>query len=77
MKMPAALLKGLSDEEKKRLESDLKSSVLAKQLRKYLKSHIENNIIDEESLGYTADDLCKLLGERRGFRAVLNLFPEE
>lgn len=75
--MPASLSKGLNEEQLKDLERELKSSVVVKQLRKHILKCIESNIVDEESLGYTADDLCKLLGERRGLRAVLNLLPEE
>lgn len=78
MKMPASLVKGLSEEEIKQLERDLKSSVLAKRLRQTLKGRMEALYKEEEYASTDSmNEYLKVLGERRGYREILNLIPEE
>lgn len=78
MKLPSRLIKGLSKEQTDQLERELKSSLLAKQLRKALKEDIES-LYKQEEFNDTAEfnQYVKALGERRGYRAILNLIPEE
>ena len=78
MKIPAHLSKGLDANELEQLERELKSSILAKKLRKTVKGRIEALYKEEEYA--TTDSLneyLKVLGERRGYREILNLIPEE
>lgn len=78
MKIPSGLSKGLTEEQQNSLERELKSSVLAKQLRRWLRTEIANAELREEQVvvdGIGA--LAAQLGERRGLRRVLNTLPEE
>lgn len=76
MKIPAQLSKALTEAQKKELESNLKSSVLAKQLRKYLEDGIKAVEIAEEQIAAEPNAVLALLGQRRGYRQILNLLPE-
>lgn len=78
MKLPVSLTKGLSEEQQQNLERELKSSVLARQLRKWLAAEIASKEIQEESLtSFEISELAIHVGERRGYRRVLNILPEE
>ena len=78
MKLPSSLTKGLKDEQIQELENQLKSSRLAKQLRAWLEAEIVRCEIREEEVDFSvATQLAKQVGERRGYRRVLNLLPEE
>jgi hypothetical protein len=77
VKLPSGLAKGLSEDQLKQLESELKHSLLAKQLRKYLAEKMTNAEIKEEQVcseGIAA--LASQVGERRGYRLVLNQLPQ-
>ena len=68
---------GLTDDEKERLEKDIKHSLLAKQLRLWLTKSIDNLEISEEQLKpFSESELASLIGERRGLRSILKLIPE-
>ena len=76
MKLSTNLTKGLTEEQQKTLEREVKSSVLAKQLRKRLRElHLETLSAEENT--ESEIELYRLIGQRRGFRRVLNLLPEE
>jgi len=77
MKIPAQLSKGLSKEEVEQLENNLKHSVLARKLREYLQSAIEHMEITEESIDAELYQIYSIVGQRRGFRQILNLLPEK
>lgn len=78
MKIPVQLSKGLSNEQLGLLETQLKSSLLAKQLRKVILKNIESSYEEEESLlDANPSSYLKAVGERRGYRHVLNLLPED
>ena len=78
MKIPAVLSKGLDDAKLKQLESDLKHSILGRQLRKVLNEKIESNYEHEEQvIDQFPNAIYSAIGERRGYRQVLKLLPEE
>ena len=74
-KVPVSLAKKLSASELKSLESELKSSTLAKELRRVIRELIETSYKQEES--GQLEDYALTVGERRGLRMVLNLLPEK
>jgi hypothetical protein len=74
-KVPVSLAKKLSASELKRLESDLRNSVLAKELRRVIREHLESSYIREET--GDIEDYSLSVGERRGLRTILNLLPEK
>jgi len=76
VKLPSALAKGLSEDQLTQLESELKHSLLGKQLRKYLSEKIVNAEIKEEQVAHEGiGALASQVGERRGYRLVLNQLP--
>lgn len=78
MKLPSRLIPGLTPDEVKQLESELKYSVLCKQLRKYLNQEISSLEVKEEQLSsFNLGDLAVQVGGRRELRSVLKLLPEE
>ena len=77
MKIPVQLSKGLTEDQIKELESNLKHGVLAKQLRNYLKDGVKAMELGEESFDVSKSQLYSLIGQRRGFRQILQLLPEE
>ena len=76
MRIPASLSKGLSEEQVEQLGRELKSSLLAKQLRKCIQSEIEHTYEYEELDAPNVEGLFRTIGVRRGLRSVLNLLPE-
>lgn len=78
MKIPAQLSKGLTAEQRKNLEHDLKSSILVKQLREILTERMEGLQIAEEMIDAEINQIYSIVGQRRGYRQILNLItPEE
>lgn len=82
MRLSTHLTRSLTDEQIKLLSSEIKSSLLAKCLREFLKAEIERSYRAEEvaSSSLNAEQLplyLKEVGERRGYRQVLNLILEE
>ena len=77
MKIPVQLSKGLTEKEKSELESALKNSVLTKQLRMWLQDGIKACELAEEMISAEIHDIYSLIGQRRGFRKVLDLLPED
>lgn len=75
--IPASLAKRLSDSEVKRLESDLKNSILAQELRREIQHRIEMTYVDEEQVNIPESEIYKQIGERRGYRSILKLLPEK
>lgn len=76
MKLPAQLTKGLTAESQKELERELKSGTLARVLREHLKSSMETLEITEEAIDISIDQIYSIVGQRRGYRHILNLLPE-
>ena len=77
MMIPTVLARGLSNEDITVLEGQLKSGILAKQLRKYLKAEIEALYVDEEVEFTPTEEIRQMIGRRSGFRTILNLLPED
>jgi len=78
MKLPTSLSKGLTDEERQRLESDLKHGIAIRKLRETLEHRIRNTELMEESFtDPSVAQLASQLGERRGYRAILELLNPE
>lgn len=78
MKIPVQLSKGLTTEQKKQLESELKNSLLVKQLRAVIQERLLQLEIAEEMIDAQIYQIYSIIGQRRGFRQVLNLIdPEE
>lgn len=78
MKIPSALSKGLDEDQMKRLEAELKGALLVKILRRELGSRIEQSYKAEETVDSDSFGVyLKGVGERRGYRQILNLLPEE
>jgi len=77
MRLPAALCKGLSEEDVKVIEGQLKSGVLPKQLRKELENEISRSYIDEEASSKSIEEIYQAIGRRSGLRYALNLLPED
>jgi hypothetical protein len=78
MRLPVQFTRGLTEEQQKNLEHELKNSVLARQLRKWLTDEIAGKVIDEEAMSsFDITELATHVGERRGYRRVLNNLPEE
>tara|TARA_Y100000114_G_scaffold43216_1_gene38655 strand:- start:5991 stop:6215 length:225 start_codon:yes stop_codon:yes gene_type:complete len=72
-----SLSKGLTEDQKETLERELKSSLLAKQLKLWLQKNIMNAELREEQLvSQGIAELASQVGQRRGYRTVLSLFPE-
>ena len=72
------LTRGLTDEQVEQLDREIKHSVLARQLRKYLQKEIANSELREEQLySQGIAELAAQVGGRRELRTVLNLIPEE
>lgn len=76
MKIPAAFSKGLTEKQIESLERELKNSVLAKLLRAELQRRIELAYKEDETEARTLEDIFTNVGERRGYRQILNLIPE-
>ncbi len=70
-----ALVQGLTPEQQEQISSQLKSGILAKQLRIHIRKEIEALYKVEETLDDM--DYIKTIGQRRGLRYVLKLLPEE
>ncbi len=78
MKLQISLVKGMTEEQVKTLESEIKHSLLARTLRSWLREEIAKAEIREEELDFAVTtQLAKQVGERRGYRRVLNYLPEE
>lgn len=77
MKIPVQLSKGLTAERQKQLESELKNSVLAERLREHINASIDQLELTEEAIDITVDQLYSMIGQRRGYRHILNLLPED
>ena len=77
MKLPLSLSKGLTEERTKTLQSEIRHSVLGKQLRSYIKDRIDSLELTEETLSNEITDIYATIGERRGLRSVLKQIPEE
>lgn len=75
-KIPAQLSKGLTEQEQERLAAELKSSLLAKKLRASLQERLEESYRTEEQ-EVELSAVFKAIGERRGYRSVLKLLPED
>ena len=76
MKIPAQLSKGLSKAEQSELESQLKG-LLARQLRKYLNDAMTTLEVTEEAIDIEPNQIYSIVGQRRGYRHILNLLPED
>lgn len=80
MRLNVALTKSLSEDEIKQLAEDIKHSVLARVLRKFLRDQIELSYRAEEAGDINQEYIplyLKEVGERRGYRQVLHLILEE
>jgi hypothetical protein len=80
MRLNSSLTRGLDEAEISKLANEIKHSVLAKQLREFLRKEIELSYRAEEQVTAEHDNLqfyLKEVGERRGYRQVLNLILEE
>jgi predicted methyltransferase MtxX (methanogen marker protein 4) len=80
MKFPVALIKDLDEDQMKQLGAEIRGSLLAKCLRKFLREEIERSYRAEEQLDQSHDALpfyLKEVGERRGYRQVLHMILEE
>lgn len=80
MRLSLSLTKNLSDDEVKRLAEEIKHSVLAKAMRRFLREQIELSYRSEEAADTSQEHYplyLKEVGERRGYRQVLHLIPEE
>lgn len=80
MRLPVALTKGLEEAQVKQLVTEIKSSVLARQLRKVLREEIERSYRAEEIVSEGNDNTSfylKEVGERRGYRQILHMILEE
>lgn len=77
MKQSLSLAKGLTEAQIKTLQSEVKHSVLGKQLRSYIKDRMNSLELTQEDLSKEITDIYATIGERRGLRSVLKLIPEE
>jgi hypothetical protein len=78
LRISTLLSRGLTEEQLKQLEKEIKGSVLAKQLRTFLREEIERSYKAEESLEHDSLPLyLKEVGARRGHRQVLHLILDE
>lgn len=74
------LARGLTESEVQQLASEVKTSLLAKTLRAFLRDEIERSYRAEEQVSESNDTLpfyLKEVGERRGYRQILHMILEE
>ena len=78
MKTKLTLVAGLSEENKKQVQSQYNSSKeLLNQFRKLIREEIESSYVDEEKEVISLENVANTFGYRRGLRKILKYLPEE